>query len=241
MHIIIVNLYLYWRIDVKDLIVLENLYKTYGDEDYKVDALNGVNISIKRGEFTAIVGASGSGKSTLMNIIGCLDSPTSGKYILDETDIVDYNDKELSLIRNKKIGFIFQCFNLVSGLTAFENVELPLIYRGMDKAERKKLVITALKRVSLEGRMNHKPSEMSGGQQQRVAIARALAAQPPIILADEPTGNLDRKSGEDVMEMICELHRQGKTIVLITHDMKVAKMAERIIQISDGKVTKVFN
>lgn len=223
---------------MEDLIVLKDLYKTYGDTDNRVDALNGVNINIKRGEFTAIVGTSGSGKSTLMNIIGCLDSPSSGSYVLDETDIMDYNDKELSLIRNKKIGFIFQCFNLVSGLTAFENVELPLIYRGMDRTERKKLVTTALKRVSLEGRMNHRPSEMSGGQQQRVAIARALAAQPPIILADEPTGNLDKKSGEAVMEMICELHRQGKTIVLITHDMKVAGMAERIIQISDGKVVE---
>ncbi len=239
MHIININLYLYWRIDVEDLIVLKDLYKTYGDTDNRVDALNGVNINIKRGEFTAIVGTSGSGKSTLMNIIGCLDLPSSGSYVLDETDIMDYNDKELSLIRNKKIGFIFQCFNLVSGLTAFENVELPLIYRGMDRTERKKLVTTALKRVSLEGRMNHRPSEMSGGQQQRVAIARALAAQPPIILADEPTGNLDKKSGEAVMEMICELHRQGKTIVLITHDMKVAGMAERIIQISDGKVVEV--
>ena len=224
---------------MEDLIVLKDLYKTYGDTDNRVDALNGVNINIKRGEFTAIVGTSGSGKSTLMNIIGCLDLPSSGSYVLDETDIMDYNDKELSLIRNKKIGFIFQCFNLVSGLTAFENVELPLIYRGMDRTERKKLVTTALKRVSLEGRMNHRPSEMSGGQQQRVAIARALAAQPPIILADEPTGNLDKKSGEAVMEMICELHRQGKTIVLITHDMKVAGMAERIIQISDGKVVEV--
>lgn len=223
---------------MKDLIVLKDIYKTYGDADYRVDALNGVNITIKRGEFTSIVGTSGSGKSTLMNIIGCLDLPTSGKYILDDTDIISYNDKELSLIRNKKIGFIFQCFNLVAGLTAFENVELPLIYRGMDKTERRNLVATALKRVSLDNRMYHKPSEMSGGQQQRVAIARALAAQPPIILADEPTGNLDKKSGEAVMEMICELHRQGKTIVLITHDMKVAKMAERIIQISDGKVVQ---
>lgn len=221
---------------MQEVIILKDVCKTYGDDECRVDALREINLSVNHGEFTAIVGTSGSGKSTLMNIIGCLDQATSGEYILDKTNIRQYTDSQLSFIRNRKIGFIFQGFNLISGLTALENVELPLIYRGMDRAQRHQLAVTALKRVSLEHRLHHRPAEMSGGQQQRVAIARALAAQPQIILADEPTGNLDPCSGKEVMDMLCELHSQGKTIVLITHDMEVASLAQRIVRISDGRI-----
>ena len=218
------------------LIELKEVYKIYSQGEQEVRALNGVSITIFKGEFVAIVGSSGSGKSTLMNMIGCLDLPTTGEYTLDGTDVLQLCDKELSQIRNREIGFIFQGFNLISGLSAFENVELPLIYRKLAKAKRRELTIHALEKVSLGNRMSHRPSQMSGGQQQRVAIARALAAEPPIILADEPTGNLDSRSGHEVMRILMALNRAGKTIILITHDESIADKASRVIRICDGGI-----
>lgn len=218
------------------LIELKDAYKIYNPGENEVRALDGVNLCIDRGDFVAIVGQSGSGKSTLMNMLGLLDVVSSGTYILDGKDIKDMNDDELSTIRNQEIGFIFQGFNLIPSLTAKGNVELPLIYRGMKQEEREKLAVDALTRVGLEQRMNHLPSEMSGGQQQRVAIARAVAARPPVILADEPTGNLDSASGKEVMRIINELWAEGRTIILITHDDKIAEKAHRVIRISDGKI-----
>ena len=218
------------------LIELQDVYKIYTQGDEEIRALNGVSITINRGEFVAIVGCSGSGKSTLMNMLGCLDLPTQGKYILDGIDVLELKDKELSKIRNKQIGFIFQGFNLVSGLSAFENVELPLIYRKLPKNKRKEIAMSALEKVSLSNRVSHRPSQMSGGQQQRVAIARAIAAEPPIILADEPTGNLDKLSGGEVMRILLSLNDSGKTIILITHDENIASQAQRIIRITDGAV-----
>ena len=188
----------------------------------------------------AIVGHSGSGKSTFMNMLGCLDVPTSGEYYLDGVNVATLGDDELSDIRNKKIGFIFQGFNLIPSLNAVENVELPLIYRGMGKEERKRLAVEALTRVGLEKRLTHRPMQMSGGQQQRVAIARAIAARPPMILADEPTGNLDTKSGVDVMNILRELWREGRPIVLITHDNEIAASARRVVRIIDGKIVEDY-
>ena len=222
------------------LIELKDAYKIYNPGENEVRALDGVDLCIDRGEFVAIVGQSGSGKSTLMNMLGLLDVVTSGTYILNGKDIQDMDDDELSEIRNKEIGFIFQGFNLIPSLTAKSNVELPLIYRGMKAEEREKLAIEALTRVGLEQRMNHLPSEMSGGQQQRVAIARAVAARPPVILADEPTGNLDSNSGKEVMRIINELWAEGRTIILITHDDKIAAKAHRVIRISDGKIIEDY-
>lgn len=222
------------------LIELKDAYKIYNPGENEVRALDGVDLCIDRGEFVAIVGQSGSGKSTLMNMLGLLDVVTSGTYILDGKDINDMDDDELSTIRNREIGFIFQGFNLIPSLTAKGNVELPLIYRGMKQEERDKLSTEALARVGLEQRMNHLPSEMSGGQQQRVAIARAVAAKPPIILADEPTGNLDSASGKEVMRIINELWSEGRTIILITHDDKIAAKAHRVIRISDGKIIEDY-
>lgn len=222
------------------LIELKDAYKIYNPGENEVRALDGVDLCIDRGEFVAIVGQSGSGKSTLMNMLGLLDVVTSGTYILDGKDINDMDDDELSTIRNQEIGFIFQGFNLIPSLTAKGNVELPLIYRGMKQEERDKLSTEALARVGLEQRMNHLPSEMSGGQQQRVAIARAVAAKPPIILADEPTGNLDSASGKEVMRIINELWSEGRTIILITHDDKIAAKAHRVIRISDGKIIEDY-
>lgn len=219
------------------MIKITDLYKTYQMGNVEVHALNGINLHIRPKEFVSVIGPSGSGKSTLMNMIGCLDTPTSGSYLLDGLPIEDYDEDELAEIRNKKIGFIFQGFNLLQKLTAIENVELPLIYMGVGKGEREKLAKAALERVGLEKRMYHKPTELSGGQQQRVAIARALSSRPPLILADEPTGNLDSKSGVEVMQMMHELHKEGNTIVLITHDNGVAEQAERIIRIQDGQIT----
>lgn len=218
------------------LIELKNAYKIYNPGENEVRALDGVNLKIDRGDFVAIVGHSGSGKSTLMNMLGLLDVVTSGTYILNGKDVSDMDDDELSSIRNLEIGFIFQGFNLIPSLTAQGNVELPLIYRGMKAEQRHELSEAALKRVGLEKRMHHLPNQMSGGQQQRVAIARALAAKPPLILADEPTGNLDSNSGKEVMRIINELWAEGRTIILITHDDSIAETAHRVIRISDGKI-----
>ena len=197
-------------------------------------------LTISRGEFVAIIGQSGSGKSTLMNVLGCLDVPSSGTYILNGSDVSHLSDNELSDIRNLEIGFIFQGFNLIAGLTAFENVELPLIYRGVGKKERHHLALDALRKVGLENRMSHKPSEMSGGQQQRVAIARAIAQAPPVVLADEPTGNLDSSSSKEIINILKGLHKEGRTIILITHDNEIAAQAKRVIRIIDGKIERDY-
>ncbi|WP_418792530.1 ABC transporter ATP-binding protein [Phosphitispora sp. TUW77] len=218
------------------MIKLVDMSKFYHTGSVTLAALNKVNLKIKNGEMLAIIGPSGSGKSTLMNMIGCLDVPSEGQYLLDEREVSRLKEDELSEIRNKKIGFIFQSFNLLPKLTALENVELPLIYRGLSAAERRQSAVEALNMVGLSDRMHHKPSELSGGQQQRVAIARALAGNPPIILADEPTGNLDSRSGVEVMEIIKDLNNKGKTIILITHDMEIARQARRIIRIQDGRI-----
>lgn len=218
------------------LIEVCNLSKYYMVDDIKIKALDNISFKVKRGEFISIVGTSGSGKSTLMNILGGLDIQDKGDYILDGVLMNKISDDKLSLIRNKKIGFIFQNFNLISDLTAVENVELQLIYRGVTKGIRRKIATNALKQVGLEERLCHKPKQMSGGQQQRVAIARAIASKPPLILADEPTGNLDQKSTNEIIKILKELNLKGNTIILITHDDKVANIADRIIKISDGKI-----
>jgi len=218
------------------LIKVRDMYKIYNPGENEVRALDGVSLDINEGEFVAIVGHSGSGKSTLMNMLGCLDVPTSGTYILNGRDVSRLSDNELSEVRNLDIGFIFQGFNLIPNLNALENVELPLIYRNVDRNKRRELAKEALKKVGLENRMKHKPSEMSGGQQQRVAIARAIAASPPLILADEPTGNLDSKSTKDIMAILNELNEQGNTIVLITHDDGIAENAKRVVRIMDGQI-----
>lgn len=222
------------------LIELKDLYKIYQPGQNEVRAVDGISLQIEQGEFVSIIGQSGSGKSTLMNIIGCLDAPTRGTYLLNGEDVSALSDDRLSEIRNREIGFIFQGFNLISNLDALENVELPLIYRGMGKEERAELAVSALKKVGLANRMHHKPSEMSGGQQQRVAIARAIAASPPLILADEPTGNLDTKAGVEVMEILTGLNREGRTVILITHDNAVAEAANRTIRIKDGKIEQDY-
>lgn len=221
---------------MEHLIELKDIYKIYQTGEAEVHALDGVSLQIDSGEFVSIVGQSGSGKSTLMNLLGCLDIPTSGTYLLDGVDVSTMSENRLSDIRNRRIGFIFQGFNLISGLTAIENVELPLIYRKMERKERKKLVYQSLERVGLKKRMRHRPSEMSGGQQQRVAIARAIAASPPIIFADEPTGNLDSKSGEEVINILRELNQEGRTVILITHDNGIARQCNRVIHIHDGRI-----
>lgn len=218
------------------LIEIKDMYKIYEMGSEKVHALDGVNLKIEEREFVAIVGASGSGKSTLMNMIGCLDSPTSGTYLLDGEDISSFSDKRLAKVRNRKIGFIFQQFNLLKKMTAFENVERPAKYAGVKKQERKQRTLEALEKVGLQDRMKHRPAALSGGQQQRVAIARSLINRPPVILADEPTGNLDSKSSKEIMTLVKELHASGNTIILITHDSNVAQQAERVIQLFDGKI-----
>ena len=223
---------------IKPLIEIRNMVKLYKMGNEELRALSGVSIKIFKGEFVAIVGPSGSGKSTLMNMIGCLDVPTSGEYYLDGKEINKLNDNKLAEIRNNLIGFIFQGFNLLAKLTALENVELPLIYQGRSKRERFENAHRALERVGLGDRLKHKPAELSGGQQQRVAIARALAGDPQLILADEPTGALDSKSGIEVMNMLKELQAQGNTIVLITHDNNIASQAKRMIRIHDGEITE---
>ncbi len=218
------------------MIKIANMCKTYRMGDNVVNALNNVSIAIGKHEFVAIIGPSGSGKSTLMNMLGCLDTPTSGTYILDGKEVSKLSDDQLAEIRNKKIGFIFQGFNLIQKLNALENVELPLVYQGVGSKERHARSVKALETVGLGDRILHKPNELSGGQQQRVAIARALVNDPPMILADEPTGNLDSKSGMEVMNTMKELHKQGNTIILITHDINIAAMAERVVRIQDGEI-----
>ena len=218
------------------LIKVEDLCKIYNPGENEVRALDHVSLEIKKGELVAIIGQSGSGKSTFMNMLGCLDVPTSGRYYLNGTDVSEMSDNELSEVRNREIGFIFQGFNLIANLNAIENVELPLIYRGIDRRTRHQLAVDSLKLVGLEKRMNHKPSEMSGGQQQRVAIARAIAAQPPVILADEPTGNLDSASSREILEILQKMHKTGRTVILITHDNGIAAQARRVVRIMDGKI-----
>ncbi len=221
---------------METLVEIRDMCKIYNPGENEVRALDHVDVSIQKGEFVAIIGQSGSGKSTLMNMLGCLDVPTSGTYILNGKNVAKLSDDELSDIRNKEIGFIFQGFNLIQNMTALENVELPLIYRGVSKGKRIKLSKAALEKVGLEKRMDHKPAEMSGGQQQRVAIARAIAQAPPIILADEPTGNLDSGSTKEIMGILQELHNEGRTVILITHDNEIAAQAKRVIKIKDGKI-----
>ncbi|MDR1674181.1 MAG: ABC transporter ATP-binding protein [Oscillospiraceae bacterium] len=223
------------------MIKMKNIAKRYHIGDNIVNALDGVDLQVSEGEFTAIIGPSGSGKSTLMNMIGCLDVPDEGEYILDGEVIAGCNEVQLARIRNRKIGFIFQSFNLLNKLTALENVELPLVYQNLKTSERRRRALEALELVNLADRVKHKPTELSGGQQQRVAIARALASQPSIILADEPTGNLDSKTGAEIMKIFHKLHDSGHTIVLITHDSKVAQQAQHRVNIQDGKITSVNN
>ncbi len=218
------------------LIDIKNIRKDYLLGHVTVSALQGIDVQIEKNEYLSIMGPSGSGKSTLMNILGCLDTPSSGQYLFDDVDVNTLDDDELSMIRNKKIGFIFQTFNLLPKANAVHNVEMPLIYAGVHKSERKGMAEEALRRVGLGDRMHHKPSEMSGGQRQRVAIARALVNKPEIILADEPTGNLDSKTGVEIMEIFNELHRDGNTIILITHEKEIAEHSHRIINLFDGKV-----
>ncbi len=218
------------------LVEIRDMCKVYNPGENEVRALDHVDLVINEKEFVAIIGQSGSGKSTLMNMLGCLDIPTSGTYMLHDKDVSHLSDNELSDIRNKEIGFIFQGFNLIANLTAMENVELPLIYRGVSKRERMRLSETALEKVGLAKRKTHKPSEMSGGQQQRVAIARAIAQAPPIILADEPTGNLDSGSTKEIMGILRDLHEEGRTVILITHDNEIAAQAKRVIKIMDGRI-----
>ena len=223
-----------------NLISVRDMCKIYNPGENEVRALDHVDLNIEKGEFVAIIGHSGSGKSTLMNMLGCLDVPTSGSYYLNGRDVSAMKDNQLSEIRNQQIGFIFQGFNLIANLTALENVELPLIYRGIGRSQRHKLAKEALIRVGLEKRMEHKPSEMSGGQQQRVAIARAIAAEPPVILADEPTGNLDSASTREIMDILKSLHEAGRSVILITHDNEIAEQAKRVVRILDGKIVEDY-
>ena len=219
------------------LIEIQDIFKIYNEgKESEVRALDGVSLQIDRGEFVAIVGQSGSGKSTMMNVLGCLDIPTYGEYRLDGTDIGSLSDKQLARIRNREIGFIFQGYNLIQELDALENVTLPLIYQGINADDRYDMAMDALDRVGLSKRIKHKPTEMSGGQQQRVAIARAIATKPPIIMADEPTGALDSRTGRHVLEILRELYRGGTTILLITHDDGIAATAKRVVRLSDGKI-----
>lgn len=224
-----------------NLIRIQNVQKIYNPGENEVRALDGVSLEINRGEFVAIIGHSGSGKSTLMNILGCLDTPTAGRYWLNGQDVSDMTDNQLSDVRNKEIGFIFQGFNLIANLDARGNVELPLVYRGLSKSKRRKIAEVALTKVGLGPRMTHKPNELSGGQQQRVAVARAIAASPPMVLADEPTGNLDTKSTKEIMDILKGLHDSGRTVIIITHDDEIAEQVNRVIRIMDGKVVEDYN
>jgi len=221
------------------LICLEDVKKVYGSGPIRVEALDHINLRILHGEFVAILGPSGSGKSTLMNIIGCLDRPTTGRYLLENVDVSGLSDEALAHIRNKKIGFVFQMFNLLRKQTALENVQLPLLYSGVDQKARREKGLLVLKKMGLEGRWNHRPNELSGGECQRVAIARALITDPPILLADEPTGNLDTKTGIDILSLFKTLNREeGVTLILVTHNPEIAKEARRRIYIRDGKIVE---
>jgi putative ABC transport system ATP-binding protein len=221
-----------------EIIRMEGLWKVYDTGKVKVEALRGIDLTVAKGEFVAVVGPSGSGKSTLMNLIGCLDTPTSGEYLLAGETVSGLDRDRLADIRNRRVGFVFQNFNLLPQLTAFENVEMPLLFGGVAKAERRDRVTELLKRVNLEDRMDHRPTELSGGQMQRVAIARALSMNPDLVLADEPTGNLDTSSGSDIMTLFEELSHQGRTLVVVTHDMALARRAGRVVEIRDGLVVK---
>ncbi|MCP2241283.1 ABC transporter ATP-binding protein [Lentzea aerocolonigenes] len=222
------------------VIEVRNLRKTYGAGDTAVHALRGLDLTVEKGEYIAIMGASGSGKSTLLNILGCLDVPTSGKYLLDGIDTGEFDEEQLSLLRNRKIGFVFQSFNLVPRTTALANVELPLVYAGVRRAQRRERALAALELVGLKERTHHKPNELSGGQQQRVAIARALVTSPAIVLADEPTGNLDTESSREVLGILDRLNASGRTVVLITHEDEVAAHAMRTVRVVDGRVAGVL-
>ncbi len=219
------------------LIEIQDIFKIYNEgKESEVRALDGVSLQIDRGEFVAIVGQSGSGKSTMMNVLGCLDIPTYGTYLLDGTEVTELSDRQLARIRNREIGFIFQGYNLIQELDALENVTLPLIYQGVSVFEREDRAMEALAKVGMDSRARHRPSEMSGGQQQRVAIARAIATRPPIIMADEPTGALDSKTGRHVLQILQELNREGSTIILITHDDGIAAQARRRVRLTDGRI-----
>ncbi|MBE7025371.1 MAG: ABC transporter ATP-binding protein [Ruminococcaceae bacterium] len=219
------------------MITLTDVYKIYSDGDSEIHALDGISLHVGKGEFVAIVGSSGSGKSTCMNIIGCLDVPTSGTYQLDGTDVSTMHEKELAHIRNQRLGFVFQQYNLIPKLNIVENVELPLLYRGISSSERRKMAMEALDRVGIADRAKKLPAQLSGGQQQRVSIARALAGRPPVILADEPTGALDSRTGREVLDFMKKLNVDGTTVVLITHDNSIAAEIPRVIRIYDGKIT----
>jgi putative ABC transport system ATP-binding protein len=221
---------------VAPILRLRDVRKVYATGSVEVEALRGVSMEVARGEYVAIMGPSGSGKSTLMHILGCLDVPTTGSYDLSGEDVSTMTEAALATVRNRQIGFVFQQFNLLTSLPAWRNVELPLCYTGMGRAERKERAVSALERVGLGDRVNHRPGELSGGQQQRVAVARALVTDPALILADEPTGNLDSHSSADVLSLFAELHGQGRTIVLITHELDVAESAQRIVRILDGEI-----
>ena len=223
---------------IQTMITLKDIKKTYPMGDATVHALDGVTLSINRGEFVAITGPSGSGKSTLMNILGCLDRPTSGSYKLDEAEVATLNDDQLALARNKKIGFVFQNFNLLLRISALKNIALPLVYAGVGDKDRRSRALSTLAKVGLAERKDHRPNELSGGQRQRVAIARALVTDPAILIADEPTGNLDTKSSLEIMDIFCGLHTQGRTIIMVTHEADIAAYAKRVIFVRDGKILK---
>jgi putative ABC transport system ATP-binding protein len=223
---------------VTAIIDMETIRKVYDTGKVKVEALKGIDLKVEPGEFVAIVGPSGSGKSTLMNLIGCLDTPSDGRYRLGGEDVSKFTRDELADVRNRRVGFVFQGFNLLPQITAFENVEMPLLFGGVAPKKRKERVEQLLTRVGLAERMDHKPTELSGGQMQRVAIARALAMQPDVVLADEPTGNLDSSAGGDIMELFTELWKQGSTLVVITHDLSLARRAGRVVEIHDGRIVR---
>jgi len=220
------------------VISLNNVGKSYGIGDYELHVLRDISINIKKGEFVAIKGPSGAGKSTWMNLIGSLDLPTEGNIILDGHDLSTLSEEELAVLRSDKIGFVFQNFNLIPSLTAFENVSMPLIFQEVEREDRDEIANNLLEKVGLKDRINHKPSELSGGEKQRVAIARALVNDPDIILADEPTGNLDSKTGKEIIKLLMDLNKKGKTLIIITHDDKIAKLAERVINLKDGEIIK---